>query len=264
MARGRFITNGITSDKKINDLSDDTSRLAFTWLITFADCEGRTHGDPAMVRSLLFPRRTDITIERMEAYLAEWQAAGLVRVYAANGDTWLDFPNFSKHQTGLRKDHEAASTIPPIESGTTTELLRSKDVVETPQIKLREEEDQAKLSSPNGENGNGKHQTERQKASEYLEKLFSDLSGLPLPDRKTDAQKKAAAKRWWNPLLEVWELCGKESSIAGDIIIKAYNQMLKDELTISAPASVIEVAKSIYAKNGHKPQQPEVPRKVYQ
>lgn len=139
MARGRFITNGITSDKKINDLSDDTSRLAFTWLITFADCEGRTHGDPAMVRSLLFPRRTDVTIERMEAYLAEWQAVGLVRIYTANGDTWLDFPNFAKHQTGLRKDHEASSTIAPFEDGVTTELLRSKDVAETPQIKSSKE-----------------------------------------------------------------------------------------------------------------------------
>lgn len=146
MARGRFITNGITSDKKINDLSDDTSRLAFTWLITFADCEGRTHGDPAMVRSMLFPRRTDVTIERMEAYLTEWQAAGLVRIYSANGDKWLDFPNFGKHQTGLRKDHEAASSIPPFESGTTTELLRSKDVAETPQIKVSKEKIKDKVS----------------------------------------------------------------------------------------------------------------------
>jgi hypothetical protein len=137
MARGRFISNAITSDKKINDLSDDTSRLAFTWLVTFADCEGRTHGDPAMVRSLLFPRRSDVTNERMEAYIAEWQAAGLIRVYASNGDLWIDFPNFSKHQTGLRKDHEAASTIPPFEDGITTESLRSKDVVETPQIKYK-------------------------------------------------------------------------------------------------------------------------------
>lgn len=149
MARGRFITNGITSDKKINDLSDDTSRLAFTWLITFADCEGRTHGDPAMVRSMLFPRRTDVTIDKIASYLSEWQQAGLVRIYTANGDTWLDFPNFGKHQTGLRKDHEAASIIPPFEDGSTTELLRSEDVVETPQIKLSTSKDQAKVSKDN-------------------------------------------------------------------------------------------------------------------
>jgi len=60
-----MITNAICADKRINQLCDDTSRLAFTWLITFADCEGRTYGDPAMVRSMLFPRRDDVTIARM-------------------------------------------------------------------------------------------------------------------------------------------------------------------------------------------------------
>ena len=78
MAQGRMIVNAIAADKKINRLSDDTSRLAFTWLITFADCEGRTYGDPAVVRSMLFPRRQDVTIERMEAYIREWASLGLI------------------------------------------------------------------------------------------------------------------------------------------------------------------------------------------
>ena len=60
MPRGRFISKEITLDKKVNNLADDTSRLAFTWLITFADCEGRTPGDPAVVRSLLFARRVGV------------------------------------------------------------------------------------------------------------------------------------------------------------------------------------------------------------
>lgn len=190
MARGRFITNGITSDKKINDLSDDTSRLAFTWLITFADCEGRTHGDPAMVRSMLFPRRTDITTEHMDAYLQEWQSAGLVRIYTANGDTWLDFPNFAKHQTGLRKDHEAVSTIPPIESGMTTELLRSKDVVETPQIKSSKEK--IKLKSKVREGSAGKPRTPpqilayREVAQKYPKKaLWSDICDVVKDDQQS-------------------------------------------------------------------------------
>jgi hypothetical protein len=251
MARGRFISNAITSDKKINDLSDDTSRLAFTWLVTYADCEGRTHGDPAMVRSLLFPRRSDVTNERMEAYISEWQAAGLVRVYSANGDLWIDFPNFSKHQTGLRKDHEAASTIPPLESGITTELLRSKDVVGTPQIKRIEDKVSKALASDDAVTQHNNHRSERQQASATLENHFSKLSGLPLPERNTDKQKKAAALRWWNPLLEVWDICKHDTDKAASIIGKAYQQMSADNLTISAPASVVEVCKSLYAKNGH-------------
>jgi len=92
MAQGRIVVNAIASDKKINLLSDDTSRLAFTWLITFADCEGRTHGDPAVVRSMLFPRRQDITIEQMEKYILEWAGLGLVIFYEAEGDKWIYFP----------------------------------------------------------------------------------------------------------------------------------------------------------------------------
>ena len=117
MARGRFISNAIMSDKKINELIDDTSRLAFTWLITTADVEGRTHGDPAMVRSLLFPRRDDVTLEQMEAYIADWHRLGLVHWYKSNGDLWIEFPNFEKYQVGLRKEREPESQIPPLSDG---------------------------------------------------------------------------------------------------------------------------------------------------
>ncbi len=104
MARGRIIANDITKDKRVSDLSDDTSRLAFTWLVTFADCEGRTHGDPALIRSILFPRREDITIKQMEVYIREWADLGLVIWYECNGDKWIQFPAFAKHQKALTRD----------------------------------------------------------------------------------------------------------------------------------------------------------------
>lgn len=112
MARGRIISNEITRDKTISELSCDTSRLAFTWLITFADCEGRVHGDPALLRSLLFPRRSDITIESMRDFVWEWFLAGLIIWYQDENDMWIYFPNFDRHQSGLRKDREAPSNIP--------------------------------------------------------------------------------------------------------------------------------------------------------
>lgn len=112
MARGRMITNKITRDKAINGLSDDTSRLAFTWLITFADREGRVFGDPALIRSALFPRRDDITNKRMEQYVTEWATSGLVVWYEIGGDEWIWFPKFDKNQPGLRKEREPSSDIP--------------------------------------------------------------------------------------------------------------------------------------------------------
>ena len=107
-----MINNRITRDKRIHDMSDDTSRLAFTWLITFADCDGRTHGDPAIVRSILFPRRSDISIEQTASYIAEWSALGLVLWYEAEGDQWIVFSGFEKYQIGIRKDREPTSDIP--------------------------------------------------------------------------------------------------------------------------------------------------------
>jgi hypothetical protein len=112
MARGRMINTTICADKRVNDLSDDTSRLAFTWLIPFADKHGRTHGDPAMLCSMLFPRRRDVDPDRMAAYIREWATLGLVVWYEASGDLWIEFPAFSRNQPGLRQDREPDSSIP--------------------------------------------------------------------------------------------------------------------------------------------------------
>ena len=113
MARGRFISTDITKDKRVSDLADDTSRLAFTWAITLADAEGRVYGDPALLRSLLFPRCDKITIAQMEDYIREWHDCGLIYWYEAEGDRYIWFPAFDKNQVGLRKDREAPSSIPP-------------------------------------------------------------------------------------------------------------------------------------------------------
>ena len=145
MARGRFITSAICADKKIADLSDDTSRLAFTWLITFADCEGRTYGDPAIVRSMLFPRREDVSIAQMERYIGEWVQVGLVVWYEADGDRWLFFPGFEQNQSGLNKSREAPSRIPaPTESLVNSGVGQEQVMSKSGQFKLSEGESESK------------------------------------------------------------------------------------------------------------------------
>lgn len=111
MARGRMITNQICRDKKVYSLSDDTCRLLFTWLITFADREGRVHGDPALVRSMVFPR-SEIAVGRVEVYLQELQTSGLILRYEHAGDRFIWFPKFDKNQPGMRKDREPVSELP--------------------------------------------------------------------------------------------------------------------------------------------------------
>lgn len=112
MARGRFISKEISIDKKVNSLSTPWSMLAFTWLVTHADAYGRTYGDPAIVKSLVFPRQQDITVEMMADFIQEWSETGLVILYEVEDETYIEFPNFGKHQVGLRPDKEGRTNIP--------------------------------------------------------------------------------------------------------------------------------------------------------
>ena len=89
MARGRMIANAITNDKRIAALSSDTCRLAFTWLLTLTDGKGRIYGDPAIVRSLLFPRREDVIPAQVAGFIQEWVRLGLVELYDELGDARL-------------------------------------------------------------------------------------------------------------------------------------------------------------------------------
>jgi hypothetical protein len=107
-----MINNKITKNKRVHEFSNDTSRLAFTWLITFADVEGRVEGDPALVKSMLFPRRNDISFEDIEAYIREWIAAEMIIWYEVEDHQYIQFINFAENQVGLRKDKEPKSQIP--------------------------------------------------------------------------------------------------------------------------------------------------------
>lgn len=144
MARARMITNQICRDRAIHNLSDDLSRLAFTWLITFSDCEGRVFGDPAIIRATLFPRRDNISIEQITVYITEWANADLIVWYECEGDQWICFPKFDKNQPGLRKDREPESDI-PVYSADTCRILAGRMPEECP-VKRREE----KLIKENG------------------------------------------------------------------------------------------------------------------
>jgi hypothetical protein len=112
MARGRFISKEITIDKKVNSLSSPWSMLAFTWLLTHADGNGRTHGDPSVVRSIIFPRQSSVTIDDVEGYIREWDEIGLINWYQVGDEYYIEFPNFGKHQIGLRPEKEGKSFIP--------------------------------------------------------------------------------------------------------------------------------------------------------
>ncbi len=112
MARGRFVSKTISLDAKVALLSGPMVQLLWTWMIPHVDATGHFYGDAAIVRGLVFPRQP-VSTEEVDGYLDEMHKAGLLVRYQVDGEEYLHFPNFSKHQVGLRPDREAASVIPP-------------------------------------------------------------------------------------------------------------------------------------------------------
>jgi len=124
------LSKSISLDEGVNNLPNDTARLLFTWLIPHLDCEGRLHGDATTVKSIVFPRRS-ISIRKVEQYLNAIEKSGLIVRYSVNGNAYLFAPQFEKHQTGLQKDREAQSQIPPF----TPDLLQSSSKKTLTQVK---------------------------------------------------------------------------------------------------------------------------------
>ena len=255
MARGRIINNEIIKDKRVNNLSDDTSRLAFTWLITLADCEGRTNGDPALLRSMLFPRRTDITVEQMEQYIIEWHNAGLANWYEAEDDLWISLPNFDKHQVGLRKDREPKTNIPSPDDGTPPVNIRQLSGKQPEDYGLKDIKlkDIKRRSSPDGDKPpENKSKPEFVIAMETLEGVFAKARGCPLPDWEHDP--KTANKRWRTPLGHIFNQCDKDIQKASTVIRDVVTAMRKDNLTFDAPDQILKTAASrILDNNGTSP-----------
>ena len=141
MARGRFVSTKIMTDRQVHELSSDTCRLAYTWMITLADREGRVIGEPEMLLAQIFPRRRDVKVDDMEKFIDEWVTAGFIIVYiGSDGDKVIQLINFEKHQTGLRKDREPESSFDNPED---CRIIAGKLPEENP-VKLRE--DKLKIS----------------------------------------------------------------------------------------------------------------------
>ena len=203
MPRGRFLSKAISLDEKVNALSDDTARLLFTWLIAHLDCEGRLHGDPLTVKSIVFPRRP-IRPQKVEKYLVELEKYELIVRYSCNGNTYLVAPHFEQHQVGLQKSKEAQSQIPP----PPPELLQSNSKVSPPQV-----EAEAKVKS--------KAEVEGASPSSFItykEKLITSYPDLDIEAEWERCQiwyrdHKKALK---SPSLALANWCRKESEIRED------------------------------------------------
>ena len=112
MATGRIIKKIISTSRKIANLKTTEARLLYTWLIPHLDVEGRFSAEPDIVKGYVVPRLQEFSLTKTEECLKDMAENGLIVLYSINGDKFLELTGFSLHNK-IRKDHEAASNIPP-------------------------------------------------------------------------------------------------------------------------------------------------------
>ncbi|MCR4622641.1 MAG: DnaD domain protein [Clostridiales bacterium] len=94
----RLIKESIRISEKINKLSDFHFRL-WAYLITYVDDYGRGDARPAIIKGQCFPLRERVTIKDIDTGLHVLADTGCIHLYDVDGESYLCFPNWDKHQT---------------------------------------------------------------------------------------------------------------------------------------------------------------------
>lgn len=121
MARGRFISESVAKDARLNSLSVE-AQLVYLMAVPHLDRDGLIEGDPDVLWGTVCPKRRQF-LDRMAAFIQEWAKAGLVLMYDTEDGPALWFRGFAKNQQGMRYDREAPSKFSPPPDSTTPDKL---------------------------------------------------------------------------------------------------------------------------------------------
>ena len=94
----RIIKESICTSEKLNQLSDFNFRI-WVCLLTYVDDYGRGKAHPAIVRGSCLPLRERVTNKDVEQGLHALADIGCIRLYTIDGESYLCFPGWDKHQT---------------------------------------------------------------------------------------------------------------------------------------------------------------------
>jgi hypothetical protein len=107
VGRIRTIKPEFPQSETVGRLTRD-ARLLFIQIWTVADDYGRLRASPHYLAGQLYPYDDDARA-LMPGWLEELEAGGFIRMYGADGNRYLDIPQWAKHQ---RVDNAGKSNIP--------------------------------------------------------------------------------------------------------------------------------------------------------
>lgn len=138
MAKARMLHNEISKSLKVDRLSLP-ARLLFTWLISWADDEGRMKGDPKYVKGMVVPL-TNWSLKNIKKYLEDMRTQGLIYYWEEKNEWYIELVKWNEHQQ-IRKDRLIKSFLPSYKSNDDNQVSTSRqpnDNQETAQANISE------------------------------------------------------------------------------------------------------------------------------
>jgi hypothetical protein len=144
--------------------------------------------DPELFKGKVCPRLKHITCDIIRAALDDMNENELIILYESDGDRYLQYRNFHKHNR-VRQDREGDSQLPdPLDENISTVLLPDESGLSTAQVKLREvklrEDKLSRQSVPDCPH------------MDILNLYHSILPGLPHIKEWTPARQALLRSRW--------------------------------------------------------------------
>lgn len=130
MSQRRMIYSKIWTSEQVGYMSKE-ARLLYIGTITLADDEGRLKGNPAYLRSQIFPY-DDTKISDLKTWLKEIIDKGLLNSYSVDQYEYLQHPKWEDYQK-IRGDMFRQSTLPMPD----TEQTKTRNEVVTKSVQKR-------------------------------------------------------------------------------------------------------------------------------
>ena len=109
MAKARMLHNKISKSLQVDELPLP-AQLLFSWMISWADDEGRIRGEPKYIKGTVVPLK-NWSLKHIERYLQAMRNLGLIYYWSDNNEQYIEFVKWNEHQQ-IRKDRLIKSTIP--------------------------------------------------------------------------------------------------------------------------------------------------------
>jgi len=113
MAKARMLHNKISKSLQVDELPLP-AQLLFSWMISWADDEGRIRGEPKYIKGTVVPLK-NWSLKHIERYLQAMRNLGLIYYWSDNNEQYIEFVKWNEHQQ-IRKDRLIKSTIPSFKS----------------------------------------------------------------------------------------------------------------------------------------------------